>query len=115
MFHTAPFVHVGDYSGRTTGARLLVTVVVSVAASTVSSMTVREHMVLQVASRRYRFPGAQVAAVRDELGMSEVRYAQVLTALLDRPDAEAAYPVLVRRLRRLRDARREERAVRRSA
>lgn len=81
---------------------------------TVFGMTVREHMALQLAARSYN-GGARVTAIRVELGMSEVRHAQVVTALLERPDAEAAQPVLVRRLRRLRDSRRAARSPRLTA
>lgn len=72
-------------------------------------LTVREHMTLQVASRRYRYPGVRTAETLEVLGYTETRYAQVLTALLERPDAEAAYPQLIHRLRRLRDVRRAAR------
>jgi hypothetical protein len=41
--------------------------------------------------------------------MTPTRYYQVLNALVDRPDALAADPLLVRRLRRLRAARRRGR------
>ncbi len=75
-------------------------------------LTVREHMALDAESRHWRYPGARAAYLRNVLGMSETRHAQVVAGMLDRADAEAAYPVLVRRLRRLRDARR---GVRRAA
>ncbi|MCH4250456.1 MAG: DUF3263 domain-containing protein [Microbacteriaceae bacterium] len=45
-------------------------------------------------------------AMRERLGMSPVRYAQVLLGLLGSPAALAAEPVLIHRLQRLRDARR---------
>lgn len=73
-------------------------------------LTVRDQATLNIAARTYKHPGARTDAIRHELGMSEARYAQVLNALLDNPDAEATYPALVRRLRRLREARRLLRA-----
>lgn len=51
-------------------------------------------------------------AVRAELQLTPVRYYQLLGRLLDAPEALAYDPVLVHRLRRLRDARRRERAAR---
>jgi hypothetical protein len=64
-----------------------------------------ELSVLAVERRRYRHQGAKEQAVRDELDLSATRYYQVLNALLDHPAALAHDPVLVGRLRRLRDAR----------
>ena len=52
-------------------------------------------------------------AIRERLGITPTRYHQVLVGVLDRPEALAFDPVLVRRLRRLRDVRREIRLVRR--
>jgi hypothetical protein len=45
--------------------------------------------------------------------MSATRYYQVLNALIDRPEALAFDPLLVRRLRRLRAARQRARSARR--
>lgn len=68
-------------------------------------LTVREHMVLDVAGKRWRYQGTQETYVREHLGMSLTRYHQVLNALLDKPAALQAYPQLVRRLQRLREQR----------
>jgi hypothetical protein len=46
-------------------------------------------------------------AIRDRFGISPARYYQRLNRLIDRPEALAFDPMLVRRLRRLREARRE--------
>ncbi len=48
-------------------------------------------------------------AVRDRFGISSARYYQVLNRLIDRPEALQYDPMLVQRLRRLREARRHER------
>ena len=45
--------------------------------------------------------------------MSSARYYQVLNALIDRSEALAADPLLVRRLRRLRASRQRQRQARR--
>lgn len=56
--------------------------------------------------------GVKDQAVKDELGMSATRYYQLLGALLDHPGAVGEDPMLIRRLRRRRDARRRERQTR---
>jgi hypothetical protein len=45
--------------------------------------------------------------------MSATRYYQVLNALVDKPEALAVDPLLVKRLRRLRASRQRTRAARR--
>ena len=45
--------------------------------------------------------------------MPSPRYYQVLNALIDRPEALEADPLLVRRLRRLRASRQRQRSARR--
>lgn len=65
----------------------------------------RDLAVLAMERRHYRRQGAKEQAVRDELGLSATRYYQVLNALLDDPAALALEPVLVNRLRRLREQR----------
>ena len=52
-------------------------------------------------------------AIKDLFSMSATRYYQVLNALVDRPEALAADPMLVKRLRRLRASRQKARAARR--
>jgi len=52
--------------------------------------------------------------VRERLGLSGTRYHQLLNSLIDTPDALAYDPMLVGRLRRLREARRRARAARRT-
>ncbi len=69
------------------------------------ALTDRQLAVLALEGRRYRRQGAKEQAVRDELGLSATRYYQVLNALLDDPAALALEPVLVNRLRRLREQR----------
>ena len=49
------------------------------------------------------------AAVRGRFGVSAARYYQQLNRLIDHPDALRHDPMLVRRLRRLRDSRRSTR------
>lgn len=69
----------------------------------------RERAVLELEGRQWRTAGAKERAIREELGISSTRYYQVLNALLDRAEALAQAPVLVNRLRRVRDVRRAAR------
>ncbi|MDQ1009987.1 hypothetical protein QFZ82_004472 [Streptomyces sp. V4I23] len=73
------------------------------------TLTERERAVLGVERRSWAGPGAKERAIREQLGMSPVRYYQLLNALLDDPRALAHDPVTVNRLRRVRDARRTRR------
>jgi hypothetical protein len=66
----------------------------------------RERAVLALEARYWRTAGAKEQAVREQLGISPVRYYQVLNGLLDRPEALAHDPLLVNRLRRIRESRR---------
>jgi hypothetical protein len=72
----------------------------------------REHDMLAFERQWWRQAGAKETAIRDRFGVPPTRYYQVLNALVDRPDALAADPLLVRRLRRLRSARQRQRSVR---
>lgn len=75
-------------------------------------LTVREHMALQAEGMRWRYQGAKEAWVREHLGLTATRHAQLVMTLLERPEAEHAHPTLVRRLRRLREQRRTVRSAR---
>lgn len=57
--------------------------------------------------------GAKEPALRERFDLSLAGYHHLLNRLIDRPAAEQHAPRLVRRLRRLRAARQEERATRR--
>jgi len=63
-------------------------------------MTNLEHEIMQFESRWWRLAGSKDAAIRDELDLAPTRYYQLLHQLIARPDVNAAYPVLVNRLRR---------------
>ncbi|KRD17573.1 MULTISPECIES: DUF3263 domain-containing protein [unclassified Streptomyces] len=69
----------------------------------------RERGILALERRGFLGPGAKERAIREELGLSPVRYYQLLNALLDDARALAHDPVTVNRLRRVREARRTER------
>ena len=61
----------------------------------------------------WKYAGAKEQAIRELFDMSATRYYQVLNALVDKPEALAADPLLVKRLRRLRTSRQRTRAARR--
>ena len=61
----------------------------------------------------WRSTGTKASAVRTRFGISATRYYQVLNRLLDQQEALEYDPMLVRRLRRLRERRRRERFARR--
>jgi hypothetical protein len=52
---------------------------------------------------------AKTRLIRRDLGLSPTRYHQLLVRAIELPEALAFDPMLVRRLRRLRDARRRAR------
>ena len=58
--------------------------------------------------------GAKDAVLRERFELTPTRYHQLLNRLIDLPAAEVHAPRLVRRLRRLRAARQEQRSARRS-
>lgn len=55
---------------------------------------------------------SKARAIRQGLGISPTRYHQLLVRAIDLPEALAYDPILVGRLRRLRDARRRARRPR---
>lgn len=75
-------------------------------------LTDRDRAILAFEGEWRRHAGAKEEAIRAELGMSPARYYQLLGRLIDTADAQAHDPMLVKRLRRLRDARAAARAGR---
>jgi hypothetical protein len=73
----------------------------------------REHEILAFEAQWWKFAGTKEQAIRELFDMSATRYYQVLNALIDKPAAMAADPMLVKRLRRLRASRQRTRAARR--
>lgn len=80
-----------------------------------ADLTGQQVEVLEFERQWWKYPGAKETAVRERFDMSSTRYYQVLNALIDQPAALEADPMLVRRLRRLRDARQAQRSARRVA
>ncbi|MCX4970225.1 DUF3263 domain-containing protein [Streptomyces sp. NBC_00654] len=69
----------------------------------------RDRALLALERRSWAGPGAKERAIREELGISPVRYYQLLNALIEDRRALEEDPVTVNRLRRIRDARRRRR------
>ena len=76
-------------------------------------LTERDAEILQFEKSWWQTGVAKEQEIVDRFGMSAARYYQVLNGLLDDPDALAAEPLLVKRLRRLREARQRERSAHR--
>lgn len=53
----------------------------------------------------WRYAGAKESAIKELFDLTPARYYQLLNDLIDRDEALAASPILVKRLRRLREAR----------
>ena len=85
----------------------------SVVPTTEGELTEREREILAFERQWWKYAGAKEQAVKDLFDMSATRYYQVLNALIDTPEALAADPMLVKRLRRLRASRQRQRSARR--
>jgi len=77
-----------------------------------SSLSDLEIRILDFESNWWRFAGAKESAIKDLFDLSAPRYYQLLNDLIDREDALTAAPMLVKRLRRLREARMLARSAR---
>ena len=73
-------------------------------------LTDDERALLDLERSWWTEPGSKDVAITDELGLTVTRYYELLNELIDRPEAEAHDPLVVRRLRRMRDRRRRSRA-----
>lgn len=72
----------------------------------------RDRHLLDFEAQWQQHGGAKEEAIRGELAMTPARYYQLLNRLIDTADAVTHDPLLVHRLRRLRDARAREHTVR---
>lgn len=78
-----------------------------------TQLTDRDQEILDLERQWWKYPGAKETRIRERFDMSATRYYQVLNALIDRPEALAADPMLVRRLLRMRAGRQAQRSARR--
>ena len=79
----------------------------------VAGLTDRDRRILEFERQWWKYAGAKEQAIRDLFDMSSTRYYQILNALIDTPEALAADPMLVKRLRRMRASRQRVRSARR--
>jgi hypothetical protein len=78
-----------------------------------SGLSEREQEILAFERQWWKYAGAKEQALRELFELSATRYYQVLNALIDRPEALAHDPMLVKRLRRMRNTRHRARSARR--
>jgi hypothetical protein len=71
----------------------------------------RERQILDFERESWRLSVPKERAIRERFGFSPARYHQLLNRLMQRPEALAYDPMLVRRLRRVREARRRQRVA----
>ena len=75
-------------------------------------LTDRDRALLDFEGEWRRHRGAKEEAIRTELGLSPARYYQLLGRLIDTVEALEHDPMLVKRLRRVRDSREQARLAR---
>lgn len=80
---------------------------------TPSGLSERDRDILDFEDQWWKYGGAKDQAIRDRFSISATTYYQVLNGLLDRQEALARKPMLVKRLRRLRTTRHRARNARR--
>jgi len=85
-----------------------------VSSAQASALTAQEYEVLEFERNWWRYAGAKEQAIRDQFSLSATRYYQLLNGLLDNPAAVAHDPLLIKRLRRLRERRQAARTARRA-
>ena len=76
-----------------------------------STLTDLELRILEFERSWWRFAGAKESAIKELFVLTPPAYYQALNNLIDRDDALLAQPMLVKRLRRLREARPSSRSA----
>ncbi len=71
----------------------------------------RDAAILEFERTWFRLAGPRDQEIRERFGMSTTRYFQVLNALIDTTEALRYDPLLVKRLRRLRETRQRTRSA----
>ncbi|HYY08724.1 MAG TPA: DUF3263 domain-containing protein [Actinomycetota bacterium] len=71
----------------------------------------RARQVLDFEREAWKLSGTKERAIRERFGFSPARYHQLLHRIIDRDEALRYDPMLVRRLRRLREIRRRTRTA----
>ncbi|GAB3622893.1 DUF3263 domain-containing protein [Mariniluteicoccus endophyticus] len=78
-----------------------------------SGLSARDAEILDFERQWWKYADAKEQGIREQFQMSATRYYQVLNALIDKPEALAHDPLLVKRLRRMRASRQRARSARR--
>ena len=68
-----------------------------------------ESRILEFERQWWQYAGAKESSIREIFQLSPSRYYEILNHLIDREEALAAAPMLIKRLRRMREARLTER------
>ena len=76
-------------------------------------LTERDQQILAFERQWWKYAGAKEQAIRELFDLSSTRYYQILNTLIDTPQALAFDPMLVKRLRRMRNSRQRARSARR--
>lgn len=79
----------------------------------VDGLSRRDHEILAFERQWWQYAGAKERAIRELFSMSATRYYQVLNRLIDSEAALRTDPLLIKRLRKTRAARKRVRAARR--
>lgn len=80
---------------------------------TTSGLSEQQAALLDFEKHWWSLDGSKESEIRDRFDISPTRYYQLLNALIDSPDALAYDPLLIKRMRRLREMRQKERTARR--
>ena len=81
-------------------------------ASDLNTLSDLEVRILDFERSWWRYAGAKESSIKELFDLTPPRYYQLLNDLIDREDALLASPMLVKRLRRLRQARTSARSAR---
>jgi hypothetical protein len=76
-----------------------------------SALDERSRAVIDFEREAWKLTVTKERAIRERFGFSPSRYHQLLHRIIDRPEALAYDPMVVRRLRRVREARRRARTA----
>jgi hypothetical protein len=68
-------------------------------------LTELENKILEFENSWWRFSSSKENSIKEEFSLTPIAYYQALNNLIDRDDALLAAPILVKRLRRLRESR----------
>src|SRR5258707_15871309 len=92
-------------------ATTLATVIDPALVDPAGPLSARDQAILAFERQWWRYAGAKEQAVAELFGISPTQDYQILNLLIDRPEALAHDPMLVKRLRRLRGARQRARSA----